>query len=137
MKPTKTYLKDLVYHVNGAVIEVHKHFGPGLLENVYQKCLEKELSIRDFSFQAERIIPVDYKGISVETNLRCDLIVEHSLIGALKAIEKVLPIHEVQLLTYMRLLHIPIGLIINFNVTNIFREEQKTYVNELYTTLEE
>lgn len=137
MKPTKTYLKDLVYHVNGAAIEVHKHFGPGLLEDVYQKCLEKELSIRDFNFQAERIIPVNYKGISVETNLRCDLIVENSLIVELKAIEKVLPIHEAQLLTYMKLLDIPIGLMINFNVTNIFKEGQKTYVNELYRKLEE
>ena len=134
---TKTYLKDLIYQVNGCAIEVHKHLGPGLLESVYHSCLKKELTIRGFNFQTELTIPVNYKGLELETGLRCDLLVEKSLVVELKAITKVLPIHEAQILTYMNLLEIPIGLIINFNVTHIFKEGQKTYVNERYRYLEE
>jgi GxxExxY protein len=134
---TKTYLKNLIYQVNGCAIEVHKHLGPGLLESVYHSCLKKELTIRGFDFQTELIIPVNYKGLEVDAGLRCDLFVEKSLVVELKAIEKVLPIHEAQLLTYMKLLEVPMGLIINFNVTHIFKEGQKSYVNELYRYLEE
>ena len=134
---TKTYFKDLIYQVNGAAIEVHKHIGPGLLESVYHKCLVKELSIREINFETELVIPINYKGMSIEADLRCDLFVEKKLIVELKAVEKIFPIHEAQLLTYMKLLNIPIGLIINFNVTNIYKEGQKTYVNELYRQLED
>jgi GxxExxY protein len=134
---TKTYLKDLIYQVNGCAIEVHKHLGPGLLESVYHTCLKKELIIRGFNFQTELTIPVNYKGLELETGLRCDLLVEKSLVVELKAIEKVLPIHEAQILTYMKLLEVPIGLILNFNVTHIFKEGQKTYVNERYRYLED
>lgn len=134
---TKTYLKDLIYQVNGCAIEVHKHLGPGLLESVYHSCLKKELIIRGINFQTELTIPVNYKGLEVEAGLRCDLFIEKSLVVELKAIEKVLPIHEAQLLTYMKLLEVPIGLIINFNVTHVFKEGQKSYVNELYRYLEE
>ncbi len=137
MKLSKTYLKDLVYQVNGAAIEVHKNLGPGLLESIYHKCLEKELSIRDFNFQTELLIPIHYKGLEIEANLRCDLFVENCLLVELKSVEKILPIHEAQLFTYMKLLNIPMGLMINFNVTHIFREGQKTYVNEAYRELEE
>jgi GxxExxY protein len=137
MELTKTYLKDLVYHVNGAAIEVHKNLGPGLLESIYHKCLEKELSIKDFKFKTELIIPINYKGLEIDANLRCDLYVENCLIVELKSVEKILPIHEAQLLTYMKLLKIPMGLMINFNVTNIYKEGQKTYINELYRILEE
>ena len=134
---TKTYLKDLIYQVNGCAIEVHKHLGPGLLESVYHSCLKKELTIRGFDFQTELIIPINYKGLEVEAGLRCDLFVEKTLVVELKSVDKVLPIHEAQLLTYMKLLEVPIGLIINFNVTHIFKEGQKSYVNELYRYLEE
>ena len=134
---TKTYLKDLVYQINGAAIEVHKSLGPGLLERVYQKCLEKELIIKDFDFHSEFIVPINYKGLDVDVDLRCDLFIENCLIVELKSVEKVLPIHEAQLLTYMKLLNVPMGLMINFNVTNIYKEGQKTYVNELFRKLEE
>lgn len=134
---TKTYLKDLVYHVNGAAIEVHKNLGPGLLESIYHKCLEKELLIQDFNFKTELIIPINYKGLEIDANLRCDLFVENCLLVELKSVEKILPIHEAQLVTYMKLLKIPMGLMINFNVTNIYKEGQKTYINEIYRILEE
>ena len=134
---TKTYLKDLVYQVNGCAIEVHKYLGPGLLESVYHTCLKKELTIRGFEFQTELSIPVNYKGLDLEAGLRCDLLIEKSLVVELKAIAKILPIHEAQILTYMKLLEVPIGLMLNFNVTHIFKEGQKTYVNEHYRLLEE
>jgi len=137
MELTKTYLKDLVYHVNGAAIEVHKNLGPGLLESIYHKCLEKELSIKDFNFKTELIIPINYKGLEIDANLRCDLFVENCLLVELKSVEKILPIHEAQLVTYMKLLKIPMGLMINFNVTNIYKEGQITYINEIYRILEE
>ncbi len=87
---TKTYLKDLIYQVNGCAIEVHKHLGPGLLESVYHSCLKKELTIRGFDFQTELTIPINYKGLEVEAGLRCDLFLEKSLVVELKAVEKVL-----------------------------------------------
>lgn len=137
MELSKTYLKDLIYNVNGAAIEVHKSLGPRLLESVYHKCIEKELSIKDFNFKTELEIPINYKGITIDANLKCDLFIENCLVVELKAVEKILPIHQAQLLTYMKLLKAPIGLIINFNVTNIYKEGQKTLVNELYRDLEE
>lgn len=133
----KTYLKDLVYQINGAAIEVHKNLGPGLLESIYHKCMERELAIRELKFNTEYIIPINYKGLIVDANLKCDLYFENSLVVELKSVEKILPIHEAQLLTYMKLMQVPIGLLINFNVTNIFKEGQKTYVNEIFRTLNE
>ncbi|HKK68300.1 MAG TPA: GxxExxY protein [Bacteroidales bacterium] len=132
---TKSYLKDLIYQVNGAAIDVHKALGPGLLESVYHKCMKHELSLRNLNYQSELIIPVSYKGIEIEAELRCDLFVENILPVELKAIEGILPVHEAQLMTYMKLLKAPEGLLLNFNVSNIFKEGQRTYVNELYRDL--
>jgi GxxExxY protein len=132
---SKTYLKDLIYKVNGAAIEVHKTLGPGLLESVYHKCMKKELELRQISFESELKVPLVYKGIDVETELRCDLYIEGILPVELKAVETVLPVHEAQLLTYMQLLDAPIGLLLNFNSMNLYRYGQKTFVNDLYRTL--
>ncbi|MFV5684857.1 GxxExxY protein [Flavobacterium sp. GB2R13] len=134
---TKKYLKDLVYRVNGAAIEVHKHLGPGLLESIYHKCMIKELSLRGINFQSELTIPIEYKGLELESDLRCDLFIEKCLVLELKASDKVLPIHVAKLMSYMNLLEAPIGLMINYNVVNIYNEGQKTYVNELYRRLKE
>lgn len=100
---TKTYLKDLVYQVYGAAIEVHKSLGPGLLESVYHKCMVKELILRGIGFLSEIIVPVNYKGLELEAELRCDLFVENILVVELKSLETILPVHEAQILTYMRL----------------------------------
>jgi GxxExxY protein len=134
---TKKYLKDLVYRVNGAAIEVHKHLGPGLLESIYHKCMIKELSLRGINFQSELTIPIEYKGLELESDLRCDLYIEKCLVLELKASDKVLPIHVAKLMSYMNLMEAPIGLMINYNVVNIYNEGQKTYVNELYRRLDE
>ena len=133
MELTKTYLTDLIYKVNGAAIEIHKALGPGLLESVYHKCMVHEL--KGVRFKSELSIPVNYKGLNIDVDLRCDLLIENSLIVEFKSVEKVLPIHIAQLMTYMKLLKLPIGLMINFNCTHIFTEGQKTYVNELYEEL--
>ncbi len=137
MEISKTYLKDLVYQVNGAAIEVHKALGPGLLESVYHKCLKKELNLRGIKFQSELLVPISYKDLTIDAELRCDFFVEEILVVELKAVESVLPIHEAQVLTYMKLLNVPKGLMINFNSVHIFKQGQKTYVNELYRNLPE
>ncbi|MEO6174673.1 MAG: GxxExxY protein [Flavobacterium circumlabens] len=133
----KKYLADLIYHVNGAAIEVHKNIGPGLLESIYHKCMIKELSLRHISFKSELIIPIEYKGLELESDLRCDLFIEDCLVLELKAVNQIIPIHIAKLMSYMKLLNSPIGLMINFNVTNIYHQGQKTYVNELYRWLED
>ena len=134
---TKTYLKDLTYHVNGAAIEVHKVLGPGLLESAYHKCLKYELSLRGINFLTEMFVPVNYKEMIIDADLRCDLFVENIIVIELKAVEKVLPIHEAQLMTYMKLLSSPKGIIYNFNTVNLYAEGQKTYVNDLYRNIPE
>jgi GxxExxY protein len=134
---TRSVLKDLVYQVNGAAIEVHKSIGAGLLENVYHQCLKKELELRKINFSSELEIPLNYKGYELESKLRCDLFIENSLVVELKSVTEINPIFEAQLLTYMNLLKAPIGLLINFNVKNIYYEGQKTMVNEYYRMLED
>lgn len=134
---TRSSLKDLVYQVNGAAIEVHKNIGAGLLENVYHQCLKKELELRKINFSSELQIPLNYKGYELESKLRCDLLIENSLVVELKSVTEINPIFEAQLLTYMNLLKAPMGLLINFNVKNIFYEGQKTMVNEYYRMLED
>ena len=131
----KEYLKALIYKINEAAIEVHKALGPGLLESVYHKCLKHEMTLRGINYKSEMLVPVYYKEILVEAELWCDLFVENSIVVELKAVEKVLPIHEAQILTYMKLLEVPMGLIINFNCLNIYNSGQKTYVNDLYRFL--
>lgn len=134
---SKKALKDLVYQVNGAAIEVHKELGPGLLESVYQQCMQKELSLREINFTSEQFVPIIYKGFDLETKLRCDLFVEKVLVVELKSVADVHSIFEAQILTYMNLLNAPIGLLINFNVQNIYYEGQQTFVNEFYRSLPE
>jgi len=137
MEITKTYLLDLVYKVNGAAIEVHKTLGPGLLESVYHKCMAKELSLRNINYISEYKIPYSYKGIDLDIELRCDFIIEENLVVELKSVEYILPVHKAQLLTYMKLLNVPKGLLLNFNVTNLFKEGQSTFVNEIFRDLPE
>ena len=98
---TRDYLKDLVYKVNGAAIEVHKALGPGLLECTYYKCMMHELEIRDLNYETELSIPISYKGLELKADLRCDLFIEDTLVVELKSVNSIAPIHISQLLTYM------------------------------------
>ncbi|MBC6110229.1 GxxExxY protein [Pedobacter fastidiosus] len=134
---TKTYLRELTYNVVGAAIEIHKSLGPGLLESVYHECIKHELFLRNIEFATEVSMPVCYKDIVVATTLRCDLVVENNLAVEIKSTKAIEPIYEAQLLTYMKLLNVPQGLIINFNCINIFSSGQKTFVNDLYRYLED
>ena len=132
---TQKYLNELTYEVVGAAIEVHKEMGRGLLESIYHKCLKEELLLRKINFLTEMKIPVHYKGKELDIDFRCDLLVENSLIIELKSVQEMSNVHEAQLLTYMKLLKSPKGILINFNCNNIFNEGQKTFVNEYFKLL--
>jgi GxxExxY protein len=106
----------LTQAVIGAAIEVHRIMGPGLLESVYQKCLEQEMLLRGLSFKAQARLPLIYKGAQVGEDLVMDFFFPGKLVLELKAVEKLIPIHEAQLLTYLRLSSTRVGLLINFDV---------------------
>ena len=101
----------------GAAIEVHRHLGPGLLESAYEECLCGELSLRGIPFTRQVILPVIYKSKKLDLGYRIDLLVNDEVVVELKTVESILPIHEAQTLTYMRLGGWQVGLILNFNVT--------------------
>jgi len=110
---------ELSRSVIGCAIEVHRNLGPGLLESTYRQCLAYELSQAGMSFQMEVRLPVRYKEILLDCGYRIDLLVSGDLIIEVKSVETLLPIHQPQILTYMRLVKIPIGLLINFNVMKL------------------
>jgi GxxExxY protein len=102
--------------VIGAAIEVHRELGPGLLESIYEVCLCRELALRGIEHQRQAPLPVVYKRERLDADLRIDILVAVKLIRELKAVERILPVHEAQLLTYLRLTGIHVGLLLNFNV---------------------
>jgi GxxExxY protein len=132
---TQKHLDELTYEIIGSAIEVHKIMGRGLLENVYHQCLKEELSSRKINFSSEMKIPVIYKNKELEIDFKCDLYIEKCLVVELKAVTEINSIHEAQLLTYMKLLKAPKGILINFNCYNIFKEGQKTFVNEFFSNI--
>jgi GxxExxY protein len=116
---TQKSINDLAYKIIGCAIEVHKELGPGLLESIYQKCMEEELRNKNLSFQSQFKIPIKYKTVELDCDLRLDILVEDLIIVELKAVETLLPLFHAQLLTYMKLLSKPKGLLINFNSEHI------------------
>jgi GxxExxY protein len=111
--------EELSRSVIGCAIEVHRNLGPGLLESTYRQCLACELSHAGIPFQMELPLPVRYKDILLDCGYRIDLLVTGDLIVEIKSVETLLPIHQAQILTYMRLAKVPRGLLINFNVTKL------------------
>ena len=107
---------ELSYAIIGACLEVHKVLGPGLLENTYQECLARELSLRGIPFEKEKPLPVEYKEVRVDCGYRLDFLVDGSVVVELKSIEAILPVHEAQVLTYLKLTGCKLGLLMNFNV---------------------
>jgi GxxExxY protein len=103
----------------GSAIEVHKHLGPGLLESAYEAALCRELSLRGIEFQKQVSLPVEYKGIKLDCGYRLDLLIEKKIIVEIKAVETLGDIHMAQLLTYLKLMDLKLGLIINFNVPKL------------------
>ena len=132
---TQKYLDELTYEVIGSAIEVHKTMGRGLLESVYHMCLKEELLHRKINFLTEMKVPLEYKNKELQVDFRCDLFIENCLVVELKSVLLLNPIFEAKLQTYMKLLKAPKGIIINFNCSNIFKEGQKTIVNDYFRNL--
>jgi len=121
------YEKNLTEEIIGAVIEVHRHLGPGLLESTYEECLCYEFKLRNISFERQKPIPIEYKDSSLDCGYRVDILVENKVILELKCLDAIVPIHEAQLLTYLKLSGIKVGFILNFNVS-IMRDGIKRMV---------
>ncbi len=119
MHPLFGKASELTENIIGAAIEVHRDKGPGLIESIYEWCLTKELELRGLSFTSQKIVVIDYKGFTREEPLRFDVLVEGCVLVEAKAVERILPIHKAQLLSYMKLLNVPIGLLINFHQTKL------------------
>ena len=115
MHPLFTQASEITHDVIGAAIEVHRDKGPGLLESIYEWCLTMELELRGHLVKNQKNVVIRYKQFRREEPLRFDLLIDECLFVEVKAVDKVHPIHKAQLLSYMKLLDIPLGLIINFN----------------------
>ena len=108
--------KKITETIIGAAIEVHRHLGPGLLESTYQACLAREFHLVGLNFEQQKQLPVEYKGLKLQCGYRLDFLVEGIVVVELKTVESLLPVHESQLLTYLKLSGCKIGLLLNFNV---------------------
>lgn len=134
MSLTQAYINEISYNVVGAAIEVHKYLGPGLLEPVYHSCFLSELKRRGINFQSQVKIPIIYKGENLGNYLIIDILIENIIIVELKAVEELSPLHEAQLLSYMKLTSKPKGLLINFN-SEVLTKSTKPLVNDLFKLL--
>jgi len=112
-------INDLSHDLIGAAIEVHRELGPGLLESAYEGAYSHELNLRNIPHVRQKLMPIHYKGVMIETGYRIDILAEDRVVVELKAAEKLLPIHSAQLLTYLRLGNYPLGLLINFHVLKL------------------
>jgi len=131
---TKKEITQLSYAIIGYAIKVHKKLGPGLLEKIYEECLKYELEKNGYNVQQQINVEIDYYDLELEHPLRLDLLVNNCIIVELKTVEMFHRIDEAKLLTYMKLLRIPQGLLINFNTTNITKST-KPLVNEYFARL--
>ncbi len=121
-------INQLTGKVIGAAIEVHKALGPGLLESAYEECLCHEFKLRSFPFERQKELPIEYKGVKLDCGYRLDVVVWNKVILELKSCNELQPIHEAQLLTYLKLTNIKVGLLINFNVS-VLKEGIKRFAN--------
>jgi len=118
---SKLLHEELTEKIIGAAIDVHRAPGPGLLESAYEECLWREFNLRGLTFQRQVQLPVEYKGVKLDCGYRLDLIVQDDVVLELKCVEHTLPVHEAQLLTYLKLTGKHVGIIINFNVATLVR----------------
>jgi GxxExxY protein len=109
------YRQELTEQIISAAIEVHRHLGPGLLESAYEECLCHELSLRKLPFERQKPLSMEYKGVKLDCGYRIDLLVDNLVIVELKCVDKINPVHEAQLLTYLKLAGVKVGLIMNFH----------------------
>lgn len=133
---TKTFINQLSYDVVGCAIEVHRQLGPGLLESVYEECFCEELRFQGFKFERQKRIPISYRSKSLEVDLKLDVLVEELIVCELKAVIDIHPVYQAQILSHMKLLEIPKGLLINFCSDNIVKNT-KHFVNEYFSNLHE
>jgi GxxExxY protein len=132
---TQKQINDLTYKIIGYAIEVHKELGPGLLESIYEKCLAHLLQLNGHKVSRQQVVPINFQGLYLDCDLRYDLLVDELIVVELKTVDEFHPVHEAKLLTYLKLLKKPKGILINFNCINIFKEGQKTFVTEYYRDL--
>lgn len=132
---TQKTINQLTKEIIGCAIEVHKELGPGMLEKTYEKALLLLLSEKGFKVKNQIEIPVVFHGVEIDNAYKLDIIVEDLIIVELKAVEKIMPVHEAQILTYLKLMKKPKGILINFYCTNIFYEGQKTFITEYFSKL--
>ena len=116
---------QITYEIRGAIYDVYKELGPGLLESVYEEALCYELVQRGLKVERQRLVPIAYKGIVLKTDLRLDILVEGSVIVELKSVEEMKKVFAKQLLTYLRLMHLHVGILVNFNTDNILASMQR------------
>jgi GxxExxY protein len=119
MHPLFSQASGMTQAIIGAAIEVHRDKGPGLIESIYEWCLTKELSLRNLDSVSQKVVKIHYKGFVREEPLRFDVLVNECVLVEAKSVERVLPVHRAQLLSYMKLLDVPLGLLINFNVAKL------------------
>lgn len=111
--------REISSRIIAAAIEVHRHLGPGLFESVYEECLSAEMLLRGIAHRRQVILPVSYKGVALDCGYRLDLVIEDKIIVEMKAVERILPVHKAQLLTYLKLTNLHVGLLMNFNVPRL------------------
>ncbi|MFV1998449.1 MAG: GxxExxY protein [Acidiferrobacterales bacterium] len=122
-------LNDITDSIIGAAIDVHKEIGPGLLESIYQKCLAYELELRGLNVETEASIPIQYKDLELKDACRADILVENKVIVELKAVENMHPVYTAQLLSYLKMSSLSLGLLINFNVSQLVKGVKRVVNN--------
>ncbi|MCY1660726.1 MULTISPECIES: GxxExxY protein [Chryseobacterium] len=132
---TQKFINDLSYKIVGACIEVHKQAGPGLYEDVYHKCLEREFEILGLKYKSELEIPFSYKGKLIDCKLKCDFLIENLVVLEIKSVSEIHQIHKAQTMNYMNLLKVPRSILVNFNVINLYYEGYESFASKIFKTL--
>lgn len=135
MMRTQKFINDLSYKIIGACIEVHKQVGPGLYEDVYHQCLEKEFDLLELQYKSELEIPLHYKGQEINCKLKCDFLIEDSIVLEIKSVSEIHRIHKAQTINYMNLLKVPRSILINFNVINVYHEGYQSFASQSFQNL--
>ncbi|WP_295201573.1 GxxExxY protein [uncultured Chryseobacterium sp.] len=135
MEITKKYLNELTYRIIGACIDVHKIVGPGLYEEIYHKCLEREFDLLNIKYISELEIPLIYKDLKIDCKVKCDFLIENIIVLEIKSVAEIHNIHKAQTMNYMNMLKVPKSILVNFNVYNLYRDGTETFVNKDFEKL--
>lgn len=133
--PTQKYIDHISKEIIGCAIEIHKELGPGLLESAYEKCMIFLLKEKGFKVEYQLEVPIKFRDLLIDNAFRLDLLVDDLVVVELKTVEEIKPVHKSQLLTYLRFMNKPKGVLINFHCSNIFREGQQTFITKEYSHL--